>query len=280
MSVARRFAAAFAVVGLGVLAYAVPASATESSSSEGCLTNPTPEQFVSTMQPRNGIARVGAQPGLNLCADVWLSVYKVPDTWVGTEFNDTAIPQQLLDSTKGHVTGTDKQVLKVAVPTCGAVQIDLYTPPEITEVKDLTGHNGHLIKGFIWRWYVNGKPLLCTPEGTPTPTPTTESPTPTPTETSESPTPTPTETTESPTPTPTETESTPAPVATTPLGAVIPPRGATPGPIVEVPTAPAPAAAPVLASTGSNATLPLVGFGGALLVAGVGLSVLGRRRTA
>lgn len=61
---------------------------------------------------------------------------------------------------------------------------------------------------------------------------------------------------------------------------MLPPEGATPGQIVVVPTAPAPAAAPVLASTGSNATLPLIGFGGALLIAGIGLSVLGRRKTA
>jgi hypothetical protein len=59
---------------------------------------------------------------------------------------------------------------------------------------------------------------------------------------------------------------------------VIPPRGVSAGPIVEVPTAPAPATTPVLASTGSNATIPLLGIGVALLGAGIVLSLLGRRR--
>ncbi len=280
MSVARRFAVAFAVVGLGVLAYAVPASATESQTSEGCLTNPTPDQLIGTLEPRHGIAHVRAKPGLDICADVLLSVYTVPDTWVGTEFNQSAVPQTLYGKTTvGHVAGTAKTAMTVDVPKCGAVQVDLYTPPEITAVNDLTGHNGHLIQGYIWRWYANGKPLLCGAEGTPTPTETT--PVPTPTETT--PVPTPTETTPVPTPTettpvPTPTETTPAPETTTPLAVVIPPGGATPGPIVAVPTSPAPVTAPVLASTGSNATLPLIGFGGALLIAGIGLSVLGRRR--
>jgi hypothetical protein len=286
MSVARRFAVAFAVVGLGVLAYAVPASATESQTSEGCLTNPTPDQLIGTLEPRHGIAHVRAKPGLDICADVLLSVYTVPDTWEGAEFDRSAIPQHLYGKTTvGHVSGTAKTAMTVAVPTCGAVQVDLYTPPEITDVNDLTGHDGHLIQGYIWRWWANGKHLDCDVDSTsPTPTPTesttspapTESTSPAPTE-STSPAPTPTESSTA--PVPTETTTAPAPETTTPLAGIIPPEGVTPGPVVVVPVTPATPATPVLASTGSNATLPLIGFGGALLVAGIALSLLGRRRT-
>jgi hypothetical protein len=196
MSVARRLAAAFAVVGLGVLAYAVPASATESSPDEACITNPTPGQLIGSLEPRQGIAHVHAQPGVNLCADVLFSVYTVPDTWSGKQFDATAIPQQIFGKTVvAHVKGTDRVTVTAPIPQCGAVQVDLYTPPEITEVTSLTGHNGHLVKGSIFRWFANGKPLPCV-ETTPTPTETaTATPTPTPTETATAtPTPTPTET--------------------------------------------------------------------------------------
>jgi LPXTG-motif cell wall-anchored protein len=290
MPVARRLAVAFAVVGLGVLSYAVPASATESRDSGACLTNPRPDQLTGTLDAQRGVATVRARAGVDVCADVWLSVYTVPDTWVGPDFNRTAVPQRLYrPSTPGRVTGTATTTLTAAVPTCGAVQIDLYTPPEITAVNDTTGHNGHLIQGYIWRWYADGQPLLCGVETSPpVPTPTETTPTPTPTESTTAPTPTPTESTTPPTPTesttaptPTPTDSTtpptPTPAPTTPLSGLLPP-GAAPGPIVAVPTTPAPPAPPVLASTGSDATVPLLGIGGVLLVAGIGLSVLGRRR--
>ena len=286
MSVARRLAVAFAAVGIGVLAYAVPASATESQSSDGCITNPTPDQLIGNLDPRDGTADVWAKPGLDLCADVLLSAYTVPDTWDGVAFDRSAIPQQLYGATTvGQVSGRARTALKVAVPTCGAVQIDLYTPPEITAVTDLTGHNGHLIQGYIWRWSAGGKPLDCTGGSTsPTPTPTesTTSPVPSPTGSTTSPVPSPSESTTSPVPSPSESTTsavpTPTPAPTTPLAGLIPP-GASPGPIViVVPVPPTTPTTPVLASTGSNATLPLIGLGGALLVAGIGLSVLGRRR--
>lgn len=296
MSVARRFAVAFAVVGLGVLAYAVPASATESQTSEGCLTNPTPDQLIGTLEPRHGIAHVRAKPGVDICADVLLSVYTVPDTWEGADFNRSAVPQHLYGKTTvGHVSGAAKTALTVAVPTCGAVQVDLYTPPEITDVNDLSGHDGHLIQGYLWRWWANGEHLDCDVDSTsPAPVPTESTTSPAPTESTTAPapptesttSPAPTESTTSPAPTqsstapvPTETTTAPVPEATTPLAGIIP-EGVTPGQIVAVPAAPAPPAAPVLASTGSNATLPLIGFGGALLVAGIALSLLGRRKTA
>jgi LPXTG-motif cell wall-anchored protein len=286
MSVARRFAVAFAVVGLGVLAYSVPASATESHTGGDCRTNPTPDQFVGTLDAHAGTATVRAQSGQDLCADVYLTAYTVPDTWVGPQFDETAVPQTIFgESDKVTVTGYETAALKVAMPDCGAVQIDLYTAPEITSVPTTAGHSGQLIKGSIFRFVdSSGQPVTCQPT-TPTPSPTgtstppeTTPPAPTPTETTGSPTPT--ETSGSPTPTetstaPAPTESSTAPETTTPA-AVVPP--ATPGPVAPIPTVPAQPTTPVLASTGSNATVPLIGIGVALLGAGIALSLLGRRR--
>jgi LPXTG-motif cell wall-anchored protein len=75
----------------------------------------------------------------------------------------------------------------------------------------------------------------------------------------------------------TPTETSPAAESTSPA-AVIPPTEGTPGPVAEVPTLPAANTTPVLASTGSNATIPLIGIGTALVGVGVLLSLLGRRR--
>lgn len=275
MPVARRFAAAFAVVGLGVLAYAVPASATESGSGAGaCLTNPTPDQLAGTLDAHAGTATVRAKSGQNLCADVFLSAYTVPDTWVGPQFDKTALPQQLFGpSDQATVKGYETATLTVALPDCGAVQVDLYTAPEITTVTTTAGHGGQLVKGEIFRFVDDtGKPVTCRPT-TPTPTPTTSSPSAPETTT---PVPTPSESTGTPAPTPSETTPTPSESESTTPAAVVPP--ATPGPVTPVPTTPAPPAAPVLASTGSNATIPLIGIGTALLAAGIGLSLLGRRR--
>jgi LPXTG-motif cell wall-anchored protein len=279
MSVARRFAAAFAVVGLGVLAYAVPASATESGDGAGaCLTNPAPDQLVGTLDAHAGTATVRAKSGQNLCADVFLSAYTVPDTWVGPQFDKTALPQQLFGhSDRATVKGYETATLKIALPDCGGVQVDLYTAPEITTVTSTAGHRGQLIKGAIFRFVDSaGIPVTCQP-GTPTPTPTTSSPSVP--ETTTPPAPTPSETTGSPTPSETPSPSPSAPATTTPE-VVVPPAvtPVTPGPVAPVPTTPAPPATPVLASTGSNATIPLIGVGAGLLVAGIGLSLLGRRR--
>jgi LPXTG-motif cell wall-anchored protein len=279
MSVARRLAAAFAVVGIGVLAYAVPASATESG--EACIANPTPDQLVGTLDVQHGTATVRAHRGLEICGDVYLSVYTVPETWVGPQFDSTAVPQTIFgESDHVKVKGSETYGLKVAMPHCGPVQIDLYTAPEITEVATITGHSGHFIKGSIF-WYLDsaGKPLTCEK---PTPTPSETTPSPSPSQTT--PSPSPSQTTPSPSPsettpstTPSETGSSSAPETTTPA-AVIPPTGGTPGPVTEVPTVPTSNTTPVLASTGSNATIPLIGFGAVLVVAGIGLSLLGRRR--
>lgn len=291
MSVARRFAAAFAVVGLGVLAYAVPASATGGGASTECITNPTADDLVAEIFPFRGSAEVRAADGVNVCADVVLSIYRVPATWKGKTFNETATPQTLLDSATGKVGGEGTLKLWVDVPKCGNLQIDLYFPPEITEVT-AAGHGTKLILGKIWRWYDDaGNRILCTDvPPTPTETATTTPPVPTPTETATTtpPVPTPTETTTAPVPTPTETTTAPVPTTTetvtaTPSATVtVPVPQPTEGlgtPVTILPP-PAPPAPPVLAETGSNSTLPLIGIGLGLLVSGVALRLLGRRRTA
>ena len=268
MSVARRFAAALLVVGTGVLAYAVPASATGSESEGGqCITNPTEDQLVAHLYPRQGIARVRAVDGVDLCADVLLSIYRVPETWDGRDFNASAVPQTLLTTARGKVEGTDKLELTVPVPDCGALQIDLYFPPEVTEVTG-RGHDGQLIQGlgYLWRWYESGKPKQCTPpaEETTSPPPAEETTTPPPAETT--------------TPPPAEETTTPPPPQETTTA--VPPTQPIAGPIIKVPSTPPVRTPPVLAETGSDSTVPLLGLGIALLGAGIGLSLLGRRRAA
>ena len=170
---------------------------------------------------------------------------------------------------------------------CGGVQIDLYTPPRRSprSRQPFVGHDGHLIKGFIWRWWLNGKPLLCG-GGTPTPTPS-ESSTAPPTRRSRAPhlprrrrsraphphrpRPRPLRPPR-PRPRPPRRRSPPARPRSSRR-----PEG-TPGPVAEVPTLPTANTTPVLASTGSNATIPLIGIGTALVGVGVLLSLLGRRR--
>jgi hypothetical protein len=263
MSVSRRLAAALAVVGAGVLAYAVPASATGNGDGHGgggkCIENPRPSDLEGHLDAESGTAWVRAKDGRAVCSDVLLSIYKVPDTWNGHGFNDTAVPQQVIATDRATLKGNKKVHLQVPVPDCGNVQIDLYLPPELKTV-DISGHPGsQYIAGYIWSpGSENGHPKDCKP---PTTSPTTPCPTPT--------TPSPTPTTPSATPT-TTAPVTPTASPTSGLGAPIP-----------VPPQQAPPAPPVLAETGSNSTIPLIGLGGFLLVAGIGLSLVGRKpRTA
>jgi LPXTG-motif cell wall-anchored protein len=290
MPVARRLAAAFAVVGLGVLAYAVPASATESGATApdtGASLPCVDGTVLSNLEvvvaagtkfdPTLGIAAVRGKGGAPICAGtetrLTLSIYHAPDTWDGTTFPGghqdpagLAYPQTELAHQTAVLSGGKPVELSVPVPTCGNLQIDLYTGYPIKQIGPGGTPRSKLIFAALWSvGGKNGHPVLCTTPTTPPPT-TTAPPTPAPT-TSVPSTPPPTTPSAPPTTsavappveTPSEVPSTPAPQ---PIDVVTPPTATT----------------PVLASTGSDATIPLIGIGTVLLVAGVGLSLLGRRR--
>lgn len=109
---------------------------------------------------------------------------------------------------------------------------------------------------------------LCPPVVVVTESPT---PTPTPTETSATPTPTPTETSSTPTPTPTES-FTPTPTPEVTVSAT--PSASEPPQMPS--TGPKPPSTPELAGTGAeDVLLPL---GAALLAAGLGMALYGRRQ--
>jgi LPXTG-motif cell wall-anchored protein len=290
MSVIRRSAAAFAVVGLGVLAYAVPASATGSEhSSLPCVDGRVQDNLFASIDAEDGVGVVQGRGGAPICegteSPVTLSIYRVPDTWDGTAFpgghkdpKGVAYPQTALQHDQGYAAGSKPVKLHVTVPDCGNVQIDLYMGAPIDHI-DVNGHpRDKQLAGYIWSiGGPNGYPAKCTP---PTPTPTYTTPAPTPTETTPSPTPsvTPTETTPAPT-TSAPTETTPAPTPSeTETSPVAPPTQSQSSPIPVVPIASTPPAPPVLASTGSNTTVPLIGFGVGLVGLGVLLSVFARRR--
>lgn len=283
MSVARRLAAALAVLGAGVLAYAVPASATDGNTAPaagaGCVDATVKSNLEWGIDPKNGSAWVKATGPV--CADVEfiLSLYDVPETWDGSAFpggtapgskpgEGLAVPQAAVAHKTGWLVKKDavprKLWLSLPLPDCGNVQIDLYLGRPLGRPIETVDANGHpanrLLAGLLGSiGGPNGQPKECeetptppvTPSGTPSPTPTTPTATPTP---------------------PAATPTTPPPPTTAPptegLGAPIP---VTP-PAVRTP--------PVLAQTGSDSTVPLVGLGMLLLAAGVGLSLVGRRRSA
>jgi LPXTG-motif cell wall-anchored protein len=292
MPVARRLAAAFAVVGLGVLAYAVPASATESGAADTASTTTNTSslpcvdgnvrsnlQLVvaagTTFDATQGVAVVRGKGGAPICpgtdVQLTLSLYHVPDTWDGTPFpggpGGRAWPQTELTHQSAVLKGDKPVTLTVPIPTCGNVQIDLYTGPPITEVGSAGHPQSKLIFAELWSiGGPNGHPAMCTPETTPPPT-TTPAPT---TSAPSSPAPP----TTSPAVPPTTSAAAPVPPVATSPGTIPPAQPI----VVATPPSVATTAPPVLASTGSSTTIPLLGLGAALLGAGIGLSLLGRRR--
>jgi LPXTG-motif cell wall-anchored protein len=268
MSSARRFAAAFAVVGAGVLAYAVPASGTGDGVDYSCL---KPDSYaavagnlaVVAIDVEAASATVQAKHPFCEPVKVVLSTYVVPETWQPSDgWSEAAAPQDVYDSDVAVIEGKEPVSLHAEVTDCGAMQTDLYwwVPKGIVEkVTYPEGHAGVFLAGGLWaRLDEQGKVIQCKPES-PTPSPTTTPAAPT-TSTPTTPAPTtPAPTTSAPKPTPSPTEG---------LGAPI---------VVPMQTPPPP---PVLAETGSDSTVPIVGLGILLLGAGIGLSVVGRRRTA
>jgi len=277
MILARRVAAALAIVGAGVLAYAVPVSATDRHATHECVNGAHRGNLNAHIDTASGVGTVTGKAALCEPVDIVFSIYKVPDTWDGAGFNGTAVPQHVLQTVKGTLQGEETLSLQVDLPACANVQADLYYPPEIPDI-DINGTGPGLIAGYIWQI---SPPSECKPETT-TPSPTETSPSaletsPSPTETSPSPnetSPSPTETSPSPTPTtPSPTETSPSPVPTTTT--IAPPPPIRPIPLPPVGPPPPPQQLPV---TGSNSTIPLVGLGLVLLGSGIALSLIGRRR--
>ena len=262
MSSARRLAAAFAVVGAGVLAYAVPASATGDGVDHSCLKSDSHAAVagnltVVAMDVEAASATVQAERPFCEPMKVVLSTYVVPETWQPADgWSEAAAPQDAYDSDVAVVEGDGPVRLHAEVTDCGAMQTDLYWwgPKGIVgKVTYPEGRAGVFLAGGLWaRLDEQGKVIQCKPE-TPSPSPTAPPTTAPPT--------TAAPTTSAPPPTASPTEGLGAPV-------VIP---------VHIPPPPPP---PVLAETGSNSTVPIVGVGILLLGAGIGLSVVGRRRTA
>jgi LPXTG-motif cell wall-anchored protein len=276
MSIARRAAAALVVLGAGVLAYAVPATASSSGDSPApqCVDGRDSGNLARYIDAEAGTAWVQGTAPLCAPVEVVLSIYRVPDTWDGHGFNGTAVPQSAIEHAHVMVSGSDKAWVTVDVPTCGNAQIDLYYPPEIDEI-DINGTGERLLAGYIWSIDAeNGHPKDCAPPSSSTPPPTSPSTPPTSTPPTSTPPTSPSTTSPSTPPSSTPPSSPPAP-STPPssTGAPIPiPPPVTPPPVTP-PTHPS-----RLAQTGSSSTLPLLGLGLVLLGSGVGLSLLGRRR--
>jgi LPXTG-motif cell wall-anchored protein len=279
MPLARRAAVALAVMGAGVLAYAVPATAHGSGHgpNKHCVDGTQKDALEWVLEGENtmptGKAWVQTKDGRKLCepVDFVLSIYKVPDTWDGVRFDESAVPQHVIEHATGTLTGGDKKLkLEVSIPTCGNGQIDLYRAP----AEDNVGISGtpRLIAGSIFSvGGAPGHPASCTPPPESS-SPPSESSSPPPASSSppvESSSPPPASSSP-----PTESTTPPPPPSTTPAATpttTIAPIG---GAIPVVP----PAQPPQLAQTGSNSTLPLVGLGSLLLASGIGLSLAGRRR--
>jgi len=281
MILARRVAAALAIAGAGVLAYAVPVSATGQHATHECVDGTHRDDLNGHIDTSSGVGTVTGKAALCAPVDILFSIYKVPDTWDGDAFNGTAVPQHVLQTVRGTLQGEETLSLQVGLPACGNVQADLYYPPEIPDI-DINGTGPGLIAGYIWQISppTECKPATTTPsatETTPSATETTASETTasvaettaSPTET-ETPTGNPTETTPSATPT-----TTPATTPATTTTIAPPPPIGRPIPLPPVGPPPPPQQLPM---TGSNSTIPLVGLGLVLLGSGIALSLIGRRR--
>jgi hypothetical protein len=118
--------AAAALVGCATPIATDPATTPEPT----CVDGRRPGNLGAGIDPATGTAWVQAEGG-PLCTPVAvvLTVYRVPDTWDGHGFNDTAVPQVALAHDRGTLAGTQRLTLAVPVPGCGNVQLDLYYPP-------------------------------------------------------------------------------------------------------------------------------------------------------
>jgi hypothetical protein len=105
MSLARRVAAALAVTGVGVLAFAVPVAASSDADHDNppadCVDGTVRDNLSFGVDADAGSAWVQGKGPLCEPVEILLSIYDVPDTWDGRNFNETAVPQTLFDHDSG-----------------------------------------------------------------------------------------------------------------------------------------------------------------------------------
>jgi hypothetical protein len=111
-----------------------------------------------------GRTTITVKPRHRLCKSValiWAS-YSVPKKWDGKTFDSTAVPQKMFASATGLLAGTGTLVLKVALPSCGNIQVDLYYPPVVPVVASSSHFGtriGHqLIAAWLWHTSTCGSP--------------------------------------------------------------------------------------------------------------------------
>jgi hypothetical protein len=273
----------------GTVAATGPASADEATPAGGTAT-PTPACIEpaharfdgrwSASEPGHLHATLRGPAGAVLCDDVSLnaSVYLVPDTWDGEGFNHTAVPQHLVGA--GHApdlvfpkdtpVGTKLEAdVTGYLPECSNYQVDLYTGDKLDEV-GTKGHGGAFITGGLVKGDLQSDE--CTE---PTPTTTTVPTTETSTGTSTSASTTETSTTTEPSTAhssavTTSTDDTGTTTVASTTGAASPSTTVA-GTTTAAPTT---STAPALAFTGAAGTGSLVGLGAALLVGGLGITLL------
>jgi hypothetical protein len=82
------------------------------------------------------------------CAEtrVIFSVYVMPDTWDGKGFNETALPQKHIQSTRSVVLTDDEATFELdPVNPCFNTQSDVYYAPQIDDLSWPEGHNQQFI---------------------------------------------------------------------------------------------------------------------------------------
>ena len=136
------------------ICYVKPITPTCSVTAPSPLTASWVNQYVDVVWTANtGHFTAALKAGVHLCGSVTILVsgYAVPATWDGKGFNSTAVPQQLVGTTKRIVLTNDVRTGEATadLPNCGNAQADGYTPPEIVVVTS-DGHGSQFIAGGLW----------------------------------------------------------------------------------------------------------------------------------
>jgi len=124
-----------------------------------CVDGTDKSNLVASVDAEQGNGTVTGTGPLCEPVDILLSIYKVPDAWQpGEGFPGkalpgggfSAVPQHVIQTARGTLEGGQTLKLHVDVPDRGNVQIDLYYPPEITDV-DVDGTGAPFLAGAIWQ---------------------------------------------------------------------------------------------------------------------------------